>query len=128
MKTIKVIDLLNKIANDKEVPNIIIVAEDKHYYNKDLKEYINQRTGEKLFEDGYGKHLKYFLNDEVEIIEDYKKLYDEIIEEYGTASIEDNKIEHLKLYPPYPECTDDRFEDVENKINEIIVYLNNKGE
>lgn len=36
----------------------------------------------------------------------------------------DKKIEHLKLYAPYPECTDDRFEDVENKINEIIDRLN----
>ena len=71
----KVIDLLNKIANrEEDLPGIIIVGvdEDKHYYNKDLKEYINQRTGEKLFEDGYGKFLKYYLNDEVEIINNEK--------------------------------------------------------
>lgn len=37
---------------------------------------------------------------------------------------EDKKIEHLKLHAPYPECTDDRFEDVENKINEIIEKIN----
>ena len=46
--------------------------------------------------------------------------------------LEEKKIpEKLKLYAPYPECDDTRFEDVEDKINEIINYLSylkSKGE
>ena len=38
--------------------------------------------------------------------------------------LQEKKIpEKIKLYPPYPECEDIRFEDIEYKINEIIDYL-----
>ena len=48
-----------------------------------------------------------YLYDEVEILEP-----------------QEHKIpEKLKLYAPYPECEDTRFEDIECKINEIIDYL-----
>lgn len=104
MNKVRVIDILNKIANGEEdLPDIIVeVEEDKHYYNKDLKEYINQRTGEKLFEDGYGKFLKYYLNDEVEIIED-KKI---------------KKIDRGRPYSIF---------DVADKLDEIIDYINKEN-
>ena len=71
-----------------------------------------------LYEDSdeyYGDEFIHWfkLNDEVEIIEDTPK--------------EENIIpEKLKLYAPYPECEDYRFDIVEAKINEIIEYLENK--
>lgn len=74
----KVIDLLNKIANDEEVPkrikykcDIYVIGEDA--CNKDIK-YIN----EKKDVDGYTRYLfqdwilDVILNDEVEIIEEDK--------------------------------------------------------
>ena len=120
----KVIDLLNKIANGEEdLPNIIIVGveEDKHYYNKDLKEYINQRTGEKLFEDGYGKFLKYYLNEEVEIIEEDKKIEKKIEKLDCDIDFDDNvSINGKCLY-------DNALLEIGNKINEIIDYLNKEN-
>lgn len=47
-------------------------------------------------------------------------------EEYEKLKGEKKEIKKLKLYSPYPECEDRRFEDIENKINEIIDYI--KGE
>lgn len=99
MNKIRVIDLLNKIANGE------ININNKYQFSRDDYCTIND-----FF-------VRYTVDEEtlnLEIIEDIPK--------------EDKKIEHLKLYPPYPECADDRFEDVENKINEIIDYLNSKGE
>ena len=127
----KIIDLLNKIANGEEVPKIIVCGaeEDKHYYNKDLKEYINQRTGEKLFEDGYGKFLKYFLNDEIEIIKENPTLND-IREIYELPRIEEKKIEYVgKTYDlttfamEYSEAAI-MLKDMGNKLKEIIDKLN----
>ena len=116
----KVIDLLNKIANGEEdLPDIIIVGEeeDKHYYDKDLKEYINQRTGEKVFEDGYGKFLKYYLNDEVEIIEDKK--IDKIDQN-------DREWHYLHNTEKTTEEVADNLEHLRQKVNQIIDYLKEK--
>ena len=114
----KIIDLLNKIANGEEVPEIIVAGEngDKHYFDKELKEYINVRTKEKLFEDGYGKYLKYFINDEVEIIEEDKKI--EKLESYiscgWNGTCKDYKREELF----------ESLSKIGNKINEIIDEVN----
>lgn len=37
---------------------------------------------------------------------------------------EPKRIDELRLYAPYPECEDDRFEMIENKINELIKSFN----
>ena len=125
MNKLRVIDLLNKIANGEEVPKI---KYDKHIlkYNKDEKRFIGENRLNSLYEIDFSE-----LNDEVEIIEDEprdievcgslftKSGYDKL-----AHSEEEKKIpEKLKLYAPYPECEDTRFEDVEDKINEIIDYL-----
>ena len=104
----KVIDLLNKIANYEEIPLKIKV--EGHIYRKSNGQYWCDETEMYLINNCASI---YELNKEVEIIEDTPK--------------EDKKIEYLKLYAPYPECTDDRFEDVENKINEIIDRLNGEN-
>ena len=119
----KVIDLLNKIANGEEdLPDIIIVGveEDKHYYNKDLKEYINQRTGEKLFEDGYGKFFKYYLNDEVEILEDEPRDI-EVCGSLFTKS-EYDKLAHSEEEKKIPEKLD-LYEETQNIIREYNYKL-----
>ena len=83
----RVIDLLNKIANGEELPkrikyecDIYIIGEDA--CNKDVK-YIN----EKKDVDGYTKYLfqdwilDAILNDEIEIIEEVEDIGYEVIEE-----------------------------------------------
>ena len=69
----KVIDLLNKIANGEEVPEKIKILYNEFYYDKDNLKYRNvEENRENLFE-----HIDFFkglvLNDEVEIIEDTPK-------------------------------------------------------
>jgi hypothetical protein len=71
-----------------------------------MKDYYDKEGNHPLLD----TQCQFILNDEVEVIEDTPK--------------ENKKIEHLKLYAPYKECTDDRFEDIEDKINEIIDKIN----
>ena len=101
----KVIDLLNKKANGEELPSEINCYNQTFYLSDGI--YIAENQAGKYFEDYFDFSS---LDYEVEIIEDTPK--------------EDKKIKYLKLYAPYHECTDDRFEDIEDKINEIIDKIN----
>ena len=114
----KIIDLLNKIANGEEVPK-------KIYYKGDIW-YLEQDFSNRLpyYKNGYnmdnllsGEEKDYFsqsLNDEVEIIEEEKKVPEKLnlkVEDWTTPS----------------QC------DIElsKKIDEIIdylYYLKSKGE
>ena len=110
MKTITLIDLLNKIANEEDLPKKI-KYKNCIFENRFVIDYWCKKTKTSLDE----LILMQDLNDEVEIIEDTSK--------------EESKIpEKLKLYAPYPECDDKRFDIVEAEINEIIDYLKSKGE
>ena len=103
----KVIDLLNKIANGEEVPEKIKYNNEKYKYYKDI-DYRDERGNYLLS----GEPICIaFLNDEVEIIEEEKK----ILKKISLSS--------------YHNSTDDIKEKVLiNKINEIIDYLNSKGD
>lgn len=135
MNKLRVIDLLNKIANGEEVPRKFIVDGDTLYIGEDrFIEYAN------------GKRIEWFiypswLNEEVEIIEEEprdievcgslftKSEYDKL------AGIkEDKKIEELDIYNCFKVMgydktgrLDDNFQKISDKINEIIDKLN-KGE
>ena len=113
MKTIKVIDLLNKIANGEEVPKKI-KYEGIEYTHIDNYCYVDKNSRLLSYEIYAEQHR---LNDEIEIIEDYKKLYDEIIKEYGTASMEDKKIKRVDR-----ELDNDGY--LSKKLNEIIDVVN----
>ena len=75
MKTIKIIDLLNKIANGEEVPKKIRfdntnwnrICDEKNVY------YVND-TDDDLFIYFFRKNLTFTLNDKVEIIEEEKEI------------------------------------------------------
>ena len=98
----KVIDLLNKIANGEEVPKIIKYNDEFYWYDEtDDNEIARYRDihDEWLFGDTY-------LNDEVEIIEEKK--IPEKLDELNNESDESKRLS--------------------NKINEIIDYLKSKGE
>ena len=114
MNKIRVIDLLNKIANGEEVPKRVkykgIIFENK---DGDLLNDINCS----LFEHrscGVEKLLP-MLNDEVEIIEEEKKI-PEKLGEYADVSGD------LACDWTFGE------KKLKDKINEIIDYLKSKGE
>ena len=103
----KIIDLLNKIANGEEVPEIIKYNNFIYKYNKDICDY----DGDDLYL--FGNTDK--LNEEVEIIEEDKKI----------EKIKD--ILHIDdLIPPVDENMYKIWQQTiknHNKINEIIDYL-----
>jgi len=116
----KVIDLLNKIANGEEVPKKVFYKTGAEYtggyywnYDESFRDYID-KAGDYVFNAG-NYHVIDMLNMEVEVIED-------------------KKIEKLKGYIScgfYGTCKDLRrevlFEDLQgigNKINEIIDHIN----
>lgn len=106
----KVIDLLHKIANGEEVPK-------KIKYNLLEKKYqilvYDEEEQEYRYENDYNNFCTFpnhHLNDEVEIIEEEKKI---------PEKIEEKEIE-VSMAIGEEICA--------NKINEIIDYLKSKGE
>ena len=106
MKTIKIIDLLNKIAKGEEVPKKIkiegikysIVNEGYPHTYKDINGYE--------IEDNSSKYIIDSLNDEVEIIEE----------------VEEDKFEDIEKTKSYEdfEGIDDYIEHLKSKTNELI--------
>ena len=77
MKTIKIIDLLNKIANEEKIPKEIKILSNNEEF--ELDKYINDYKGKNgyfLFGECLAStlNIKRFLNDEVEIIEEEKEI------------------------------------------------------
>mgnify|MGYP006928419533 CR=1 FL=1 len=73
MKTIKIIDLLNKIANGEEVPRKIKINNVIYEYIGYM--YCTEKANYQDIEDYlFGKWNFNILNDEVEIIEEPKKI------------------------------------------------------
>ena len=112
----KVIDLLNKIANGEDVPNEIIYH-GNYYYNVGNKEqayYENNELEDNLFL--CAVYNEGHLNDEIEIIEDKPKedipKEDKKIAKIGKLNQVSNNKQHLNNYI------------LRNKINEIIDRLN----
>ena len=109
----KVIDLLNKIANGEEVPKKIIYKGHLYYNvcNEEQAYYENPEIDDNLFL--FAVYNEGNLNDEVEIIEDTPK--------------EDKKIEKLDRYEYIINCVTDiskTLDAYQDKINEIIDKVN----
>lgn len=100
----KVINLLNKIANGEKVPNNIIFQYGNHYvyyrFDYEVKNYVSIDDDAQFL---IGEDITAMLNDEVEILED--KTYE--IEEYHTKYSE--------------RCIDI---EVREKLNEVIRAVN----
>ena len=120
----KIIDLLNKIANGEEVPKIIIYRDTSYIYNSSVGDY-NPDLGEPLFAKLYSKEkTELFINDEViEIIEENKKITKLAYIEENTFSKRQNGMtsEDRRLL-------DSNFRELAKKINEIIDEVNKKEE
>lgn len=68
MKTIKIIELLNKIANGEDVPEKVKYKNEIYYYEEDEADYYG--GGIYLLYKGFDNNIEMFLKDEVEIVED----------------------------------------------------------
>lgn len=116
----KIIDLLNKIANGEEVPRIIKYDLQTYYFrNYDYKEYdiekdfIDEQTS--FIED---KFDFYKINDKVEILEEEKKIPEKLNYKYR------NMYGHISQHKQSEI-------DIINTLNEVIDYLDylkSKGE
>ena len=114
----KVIDLLNKIANGEEVPKKIKINNVIYEYRGYMywTENANYQDIENYL---FGKWNFKILNDEVEIIEEEKKMPEKLIPTSlkGIDNL-DEKIEIAHI---------DTVSAI-NKINEVIDYLKSKGD
>lgn len=124
----KIIDLLNKIANGEEVPkkikweNIIYAYSE---YDKDYLEYPFSDEEYKGLFDMRNNILTQFLKDEVEIIEEPKKI--EKLPYYSLKKIQKSKSKD-EWYENRLELLEKRINDYHNKINELVDEINNLKE
>ena len=129
MKTIKLIDLLNKIANGEEVPKKIAIQNEVLIYNED--EILNLQDCYYMAdeEDATWRIWAYELNYEVEILEEEKKI-PEKLDIRQEKNIKNNW--KWKVYGKehsYNISTPQKI--IADKLNEIIDYLDylkSKGE
>ena len=109
---IKIIDLLNKIANNEEVPEKIMFDEWLYIYNEREKTYYDKE--DRTLWQSYNFKI---LTDEVEIIEEPKKI--EKIKSNGDEFYSD----YIDTWISKDE-TDAYCEFLMNKINELIDAVN----
>ena len=109
----KIIDLLVKISQGERMPKKIKYEGYVWEYDKLTKDYYRNDINEEyiyLFEDLFKQETGFFINDEVEIIEEPKK------------------IEHCFKSDRFL-CDEDEIEHLRTKIDELIDEINNlKGE
>ena len=103
---IKIIDLLNKIANGEEPPKKISFLDKEYEYHKDHMDYFDSNWGS-LFQRIIDEYYEW-LNMEVEILQ------------ITITNKQDDKIE--QIYPLNNES--DEFRVLADKINEIIDKVN----
>ena len=105
---VKIIDLLNKIANNEEVPQMIKYQDELWEHNEYYGDYEKDNTY--LFEYLFDfETTDEFINNEVEIIEENKK------------------IEHCKGYEDF-DCMDELIEHLREKIDILIDEINKMKE
>ena len=117
MKTIKIIDLLNKIANGEEVPKKIKYLIYEYTYNDNDEEY-QRNQNRNIIGLGEDRRLDIVLCDEVEIIEEDKKIEKILPTSLKGIDNLDEKIEVAHI---------DTISAID-KINEIIDYINKNEE
>lgn len=119
MKTIKIIDLFIEYTKPVKQPRKIKFKDKLYIYN-------GHAVLEQIIED-YGSNIIDLLNDEVEILEEEKKLPEKL----GLFYIQKQELSEIKedteLTLSY-EGVSNTFIEVYHKINEILDYLGSKGE
>lgn len=113
----KVIDLLNKIANGEEVPKYVKYINRTSLDTEDTMMVCKENLFYKL------DNLEIKLNDEVEIIEEPKGIPEKIdmfdyFTGYEFGETDKELLKHLEV----------NFETINKSINEILDYLKSKGD
>ena len=112
METIKIIDLLNKIANDEEVP--------KFWWNGCIHQVEKDYTGNISIFDTYCKKYKKVeledLNEEIKFVEEEKEI--------EKLDIDKNDISWCEGNMKTDEDMVDIFLETKDKINELIDAVN----
>ena len=115
----KIIDLLNKLANGEKVP--------KHIHIRDVDSYTWQEDVKAYWSDGDKNNLLYDLDlsrtdlcEDIEILEEEKKIPEKlnIDKEHNRLFKKDGSYWSIKAHQVY----------VYEVLNEIIDYLKNKGD
>ena len=104
----KIIDLLNKIANGEDVPDAIKYKSNIYGYDGENQNYV--RSINFTFDFLIGEDITAMLNDEVEVIKEEKKIPEKIKDKYCSQI---SKVELAQKY---------------NEIIDYLEYLNSKGE
>lgn len=113
----KIIDLLNKIANGKEVPKKIKINNVIYEYRGYM--YCTEKANYQDIEDYlFGKWNFNILNEEVEILEEEKKIPEKI--KLYTLSNNDSA--------DFTTLQDFNNRDIQRTINWILDYLKSKGD
>ena len=118
----KVIDLLNKIANGEEVPKKIAIQNEVLIYNED--EILNLQDCYYMVyeEDATWRIWAYELNDEVEILEEEKEIPEKLNwkpkESMAGQLTQKEQIEVIAR----------RTEKLKKEFNNLLDYLKSKGE
>jgi hypothetical protein len=119
----KVIDLLNKIANGEEVPEKIKWRDKIWKYDIYMQDYTEKNNV--LFEYGFNTHRTYdFLTDEVEIIEENNKIEKlDSIEKLDNWTVGVGRVDERNIEEYIHKLFRQQFE-IFNKLNEIIDKIN----
>lgn len=118
MKTIKIIDLLNKIANG-DIPTKIKYKDIVYKYDNYKGDcgYVDMTQNPyKWFEKEIDCDVQDYLNEEIEILEDEKKLPKKM--PYKCSMVDANSKEQFFV---------DNINTLRDKINGILDYLESKG-
>ena len=118
---IKVIELLNKIANNEEVPRKIMFDTGLYIYDEEEKTYYDEE--DRTLWQSYNFRI---LNDKVEIIEEPKKI--EKLEPVRGSDLSDltDKDMILRNNALVELCK--TLNNINNKVNELIDEINNLKE
>ena len=116
---IKVIELLNKIANGEEVPKQVKWLSDIQTFDTTVKDYVG--NGAFLFQDNIMnfESVYDFLNLELEIVEDKPKVLSKLsYQQIGSWNLEQHN------YIEYARAVDTQIQQLGSKLNKVIDKLN----
>ena len=122
MSKMTVIQLLNKIANDEEVPKKIKYEGRIWEYDASVQDYMDADIVEYLFAKMFGMKTERVLNCEVEIIEEPKKIEYPILHKTAPSETTGDQM------PNWRNLIDCSFEHLNKTIYQLIDEINNLKE
>ena len=118
----KIIDLLNKIANVEEVPKHIHIRDvDSYTWQEDIKEYWSDRDENNLLTDLDLSTTD--LNEDIEILEEEKKIPEKLKSLNNVGNSKD-----LVEFEDKQQLNNHLLKDKLNEVIHYLQYLKSKGE